>query len=77
MLPLPVLVNDPKDFWNYAGTIADAFAGVGAVAAFMLALWVFRRQLDDNREAQASKVSAHNEPAYHSARAEDNKQITV
>lgn len=73
----PIDVNTLKDAWDYANITATNVAAIGAIAAFILALRVFRRQLADTERAQASRISVSTGQGAHAKRSEDGKDVTV
>src|SRR3954451_20574465 len=52
----PILVDTVTSAWDIVGTMANALAGLGAVGALLIAALAYRRQVEDARAAQASKV---------------------
>lgn len=49
-------VADATSGWDIAGTIADIIAGIGTAGALIWAIFLYRRQVQDNRTDQASRI---------------------
>jgi hypothetical protein len=45
--------------WTIVGTIADSIAGLGTLGALIVAVAVYRRQAQNTKSAQASRVFAY------------------
>lgn len=58
-LAKPLDVDVVSTPWDYIVDAADIFAGLGTLGALIVAVLVYRRQVDDARRSQAARIIPH------------------